>query len=263
MILNNGSDGPISAMWTGGGAAAVARGYNAIAFDGPGQGASLFLQHLYFRPDWEHVVTPVVDYLLTRPDVDPKRLAITGTSQGGYWVPRAVAFEHRIAAAVADPGVFDVSTSFLGNLPSNMRRLLERGEQEKFDRDMDFAEQVSKQTRSMMAFRGRPYGMTSPYQVFKAAQDYTLKDVVGHITCPMLVLDPEGEQFWPASHSAYDAELPEDDHQLHRSRRRRSPLRAEVAARARSARLRLARNHLRHHQVADSSVARQPPILEL
>jgi hypothetical protein len=48
--------------------------------------------------------------------------------------------------------------------------------------------------------------MTSPYQVFKAAQDYTLKDVVGQITCPMLVLDPEGEQFWPGqSQRLYDA----------------------------------------------------------
>ncbi len=206
VILNNGSDGPISAMWTGGGAAAVARGYHALAFDGPGQGASLFLQHLYFRPDWEHVVTPVVEHLLTRPDVDPKRIVITGTSQGGYWVARAVAFEHRIAAAVADPGVFDVSTSFLGNLPSNMRRLLERGEQEKFDRDMDFAEKVSKQTRSIMAFRGRPYGVTSAYDVFRAAQQYTLAGVVEQITCPVLVLDPEGEQFWPGqSQQLYDA----------------------------------------------------------
>ena len=118
VILNNGSDGPVSAMWVMGGAAALARGYNALAFDGPGQGAALFLQHLYFRPDWEQVVTPVVDYLLTRADVDPKRIAITGVSQGGYWVPRAVAFEHRIAAAVADPGVVDVSTSWVEHLPA-------------------------------------------------------------------------------------------------------------------------------------------------
>ncbi len=206
VILNNGSDGPISAMWVQGGAAAVARGYNALAFDGPGQGASLFLQHLYFRPDWEHVITPVVDYLLTRADVDPKRIALTGVSQAGYWVPRAVAFEHRIAAAVADPGVFDVSTSWTSHLPRNMLRLIERGEQEKFDRDIEFAEKVSKGLRAMFNFRSRPYGVTSPYDAFRAVQQYTLEGVVEQVQCPMLVLDPEGEQFWPGqSQRLYDA----------------------------------------------------------
>jgi hypothetical protein len=206
VILNNGSDGPISAMWVQGGAAALARGYNALAFDGPGQGAALFLQHLYFRPDWEHVVTPVVDYLLTRPDVDADRIAITGVSQAGYWVPRAVAFEHRIAAAVADPGVFDVSTSWVEHLPPNMRRLLDRSEHEKFDRDLAFAEKVSKGLRAVLDFRSRPYGLPSPFETFKAVQQYTLEGVVGQIRCPVLVLDPEHEQFWPGqSQRLYDA----------------------------------------------------------
>jgi hypothetical protein len=49
-------------------------------------------------------------YRLSREGVDPKRIAIQGI-QGGYWVPRAVAFEKRIAAAIADPGVIDVSAS--------------------------------------------------------------------------------------------------------------------------------------------------------
>ena len=41
---------------------------NAMTFDGPGQNAALIRQHLTFRPDWEKVVTPVVDFLLTRPE---------------------------------------------------------------------------------------------------------------------------------------------------------------------------------------------------
>jgi len=45
----------------------------------------------------------VVDAMLRRPEVDAKRIALVGISQGGYWVPRALAFEHRIAAGVADP----------------------------------------------------------------------------------------------------------------------------------------------------------------
>ena len=70
LILNNGSDGPVSAMWQQGGAGGVARGYNCLTFDGPGQNAALIRQRLYFRPDWEAVITPVVDYALSRSDVD-------------------------------------------------------------------------------------------------------------------------------------------------------------------------------------------------
>src|SRR5690606_41197749 len=66
IILNNGSDGTDNEMWSMGAAAALRRGYNARIFDGPGQNAALFRQHLYFRPDWENVITPAVDYLLTR-----------------------------------------------------------------------------------------------------------------------------------------------------------------------------------------------------
>ena len=118
LLLNNGSDSDAADMYLMGGAAALERGYNALAYDGPGQGAALFLQDLHFRPDWEEVVTPVVDFALGRPEVDQERIAIMGVSQAGYWVPRAVAFEHRIAAAIADPG----SSTYRPPGPTTSRR---------------------------------------------------------------------------------------------------------------------------------------------
>src|SRR5919199_1122123 len=133
LILVNGSDGSLLDMWMQGGAGAVARGYDCLTFDGPGQGYALWRQNLYFRPDWEHVISPVVDFALTRQSVDPKKIAIQGISQGGYWVPRAVAFEKRIAAAVADPGVIDVSASWTATLPPPMRELLKAGRKDEFD----------------------------------------------------------------------------------------------------------------------------------
>ena len=59
----------------------------------------------------------MLDAMVARPDVDPVRVALIGISQTGYWVPRALAFEHRFVAAVADPGVVDVSTSWTKALP--------------------------------------------------------------------------------------------------------------------------------------------------
>jgi hypothetical protein len=70
VILNNGSDGAMSESWAFGAAAALERGWHAITFDGPGQNAALFRQQLHFRPDWEAVITPVVDFLVQRPEVE-------------------------------------------------------------------------------------------------------------------------------------------------------------------------------------------------
>ena len=64
------------------------------------------------RPDWEKVVTPVVDYLLTRRDVDSARIALYGGSFGGYLAPRAAAFEHRLAACIADAALFDPAAKY-------------------------------------------------------------------------------------------------------------------------------------------------------
>ena len=198
LIFNNGSDGSVVGAWTDGIADALARGWNAMTFDGPGQNAALVRQGLAFRPDWEKVITPVVDFLSARADVDGGKLALLGVSQAGYWAARAIAFEHRIAAGVVDPGVVDVSTTVLGHLPNMMIKLLEAGEREKFNRDMDWTLKISPSTRSMLALRMRPYGVTTPYEFFSAARDYVLSDeLIAQIITPILVTNPEHEQFWP------------------------------------------------------------------
>ena len=203
LILNNGSDGSLLDMWTWGGAGALARGYDCLTFDGPGQGYALWKQKLYFRSDWEKVITPVVDYALSRTDVDPKRIAIQGISQGGYWVPRAVAFEKRIAAAVADPGVVDVSASWTATLPKPMLELLKAGRKAEFDGYM--AKALDPATKADLHFRMRPYGLASYYDTFKAVQDYNLTGVAKQIDCPMLITEPVNEGFWPGqSRQLYD-----------------------------------------------------------
>jgi dienelactone hydrolase len=195
LILVNGSDGSLLDMWTQGGAGAAARGYDCLTFDGPGQGYALWKQNLHFRPDWEKVITPVVDYALSRPEVDPKRIALQGISQGGFWVPRALAFEKRIAAGIADPGVVDVSTSWTAALPKPMLELLKAARKAEFDGY--FAKSLSESAKSYLNFRMRPYGFTSYYDTFKAVLDYSLADVAQNIRCPMLITEPANESFWP------------------------------------------------------------------
>jgi hypothetical protein len=198
LILNNGSDGPITWVFPGVGAAAVARGYNVLVFDGPGQQSMLFERGIPFRYDWEKVITPVVDFLVARPDVDPARVALYGCSQAGYWVPRALAFEHRIAAAIADPGVVDVSTSWLERVPAELVTMLDNDDRESFEQFMTIGlADATPQVKQELAWRAKPYGLTSAYDTFKAVREYQLKDVAHQITTPLLITDPEGEQFWP------------------------------------------------------------------
>ena len=199
VVLNNGSDGATSQMWMYGGAAAGERGYHWMTFDGPGQQGALFEQGIPFRPDWEAVLTPVADAMLARADVDPERAAVIGISQAGYLIPRALAYEHRFAAAVADPGVVDVSASWTDPLPERMRLQLRRGERGAFDREMHLAELFSPATASTLRVRGEPYGLNggSPFDLYRTVARYKLGDELEQITTPLLITDPEDEQFWP------------------------------------------------------------------
>ncbi|OLP44996.1 alpha/beta hydrolase family protein [Rhizobium oryziradicis] len=76
------------------------RGVASLIVDQPGTGEALRLQGLTARFDSEHWASRVVDWLEGRADVDPKRIGMEGVSLGGYYCPRAVAFEPRFACGV-------------------------------------------------------------------------------------------------------------------------------------------------------------------
>jgi pimeloyl-ACP methyl ester carboxylesterase len=79
----------------------AARGISCLMLDQPGTGEALRLQGLTARIDTEAWVGAAVDWLETRPDVDASRIGIVGWSLGGYYAPRAAAFEKRLALCVA------------------------------------------------------------------------------------------------------------------------------------------------------------------
>jgi len=142
-----------------------------------------------------------------RQDVDPKRIALSGISQGGYWVLRALAFEHRIAAGIADPGVMDVSVIFFRRLPQEMRDLFDEEKEEEFKEAMNeglrYAGDVARQN---IEWRIKPYMERNFYQLFRKVQQYNVRDVIKRIQCPMFIADPDDEQFWPGqSQEVYEA----------------------------------------------------------
>ena len=211
LVITNGSDGALTSLWPMA-SEALARGWNAALFDGPGQQSMLFEHGIPFRHDWEAVLTPVLDTLIARPDVDGDALTAYGISQGGYWLPRALAFEHRIIAAVVDGGVVDVSRSWLRHLPAPLLEMLDTGQKDAFNQALAGIGDNPEVAREV-AFRAKPYGLTDPYDLFTAVRQYDLRPVAATITTPLLITDPVGEQFFPGQ-AAELADLLTAPHEL-------------------------------------------------
>jgi dipeptidyl aminopeptidase/acylaminoacyl peptidase len=83
----------------------LARGLATLTFDGPGQGEAEY--DFPIRGDYEVAVKAVIDWLETRRDVDAARIGLWGVSLGGYYAPRAAAFEKRVKACIALAGPYD------------------------------------------------------------------------------------------------------------------------------------------------------------
>ncbi len=74
------------------------RGISTLCIDQPGSGEALRLQNLPIDPHSESWASKAVDWLELQPDIDPKRIGMTGISLGGHFAPRAVAYEPRFAS---------------------------------------------------------------------------------------------------------------------------------------------------------------------
>ena len=74
------------------------RGISTLCVDQPGTGETLRLQGLPATPYSESWASKAVDWLETRPEIDAKRIGMTGISLGGHYAPRAVAYEPRFAS---------------------------------------------------------------------------------------------------------------------------------------------------------------------
>jgi dipeptidyl aminopeptidase/acylaminoacyl peptidase len=85
----------------------IKRGLAVLIVDIPGTGESIRFRGMPARYDTNVAGTAAVDYLATRRDVDKDRLAVMGVSLGGYYAPRAAAFEPRFKACVSWGAIWD------------------------------------------------------------------------------------------------------------------------------------------------------------
>jgi hypothetical protein len=199
VIMHNGAHLATSSMWGLGGAAAGPRGYHWLTFDGPGQQAALFDRGLFFRPDWEVVLGAVLDAVTHWPEVDPGRVAAVGFGQAGFWLPRALAHEHRLAAAAVCPGVVDVTPAWTAALTPSLAQMLANGESAAFDRRMRAALLFDRRAAGSLYWHALPYGLAgaSPARVFAEVARYRLTDEPGRITTPLLIAECGDGAHWP------------------------------------------------------------------
>ncbi|MDO8476223.1 MAG: alpha/beta hydrolase [Candidatus Rokubacteria bacterium] len=108
LISMGGLDSVKDEMWFMQAHGALQRGISVLMIDGPGQGGTLRRHKLATRPDYEVPIGRCIDYLLTRKDVDASRLAVCGSSLGGYYAARAGSMEPRLAAAISHGAVWSI-----------------------------------------------------------------------------------------------------------------------------------------------------------
>src|SRR5215469_11411180 len=86
--------------------AALKRGYSVLTYEGPGQGQALRKYGLTYTPEWEKPVAATLDEFL-QSHGKPSSIVLIGMSMGGYFAPRAAAFEERIDGVVAYGTMYD------------------------------------------------------------------------------------------------------------------------------------------------------------
>ncbi|QBR02634.1 alpha/beta hydrolase family protein [Paraburkholderia pallida] len=185
VILSDGLDGTKEEMVLMAQALA-ARGISCLAVDNPGQGASLRLNGLKARHDSEVAAGAAYDYLKSRADiVDPDRVGLIAASMGGYYAPRAVAFEKRIKACVAWGAIYDYHAVWV-------RRLnLKPGA----SATVDYRAALGTTGKHLLNI----VGATDFDEVLRKFEPFTLEGIAHQISCDILLVHGEDDKQTPLS----------------------------------------------------------------
>jgi 2,6-dihydroxypseudooxynicotine hydrolase len=145
----------------------LSRGMAILVFEGPGQGEAQY--DFSIRDDYEVPVKAVIDYIETRSDLDNSRVGMWGVSLGGYYAPRATAFEKRIKACIALGGPFEFSKAW------------------------DTLPQVTRE-----AIRGRTHAK-SDEEAHEKIRKLSLVGVAQNITVPIYIVNGRLDRLVPAA----------------------------------------------------------------
>jgi dipeptidyl aminopeptidase/acylaminoacyl peptidase len=157
VLMLGGADSLAEELYFFGGSEVLERGIAVLLVDTPGRGSSVRLKKIYSRPDYEVPVKAAIDYLVSRPEVDPDRIGCVGVSMAGYYAPRGTAFEPRIKALVLWCACFDILEDLY-----------------------EFYPPIRRQIQWIL-------GATSDKDARTKLKDFNLKGIAQRITCPTLI----------------------------------------------------------------------------
>ena len=147
------------------------RGMACLIIDGPGNGESIRFRGMPARHDSEVAGGAAIDYLEKRGDVDKDRIAVMGVSLGGYFAPRAAAFEKRFKACVAWGAQYDYHAVWKSR--------------------------VEKAFKTALSVPGEHItwflGVSTMDEALKKLEPFTLKGVGEKIECPFLLTHGEAD----------------------------------------------------------------------
>ncbi len=143
----------------------LARGMATLLVDGPGQGEAEY--RFPIRGDYEVAATAIIDWIVSRGDLDRSRIGMWGVSLGGYYGPRAAAYEKRIRACIGLAGPYDWAAIF--------------------DALPDLTQE---------AFRVRSHLRTMD-EAREHARTLTLKDAAKKIECPLFLVAGKQDRLIP------------------------------------------------------------------
>jgi len=156
----------------------VARGIACLLVDGPGNGESVRFRNLYLHHETERYGTAAYEYLAARPEIDPQRIGVMAISLGGYYAPRAAAFEPRFAACIAWGAQWDYWQIW----------------KNRFDKlDSGNVPSLSVPWRHLLWI----FNVATREEAMKKLEGFRLDGVVQKIRCPFLMVHGEGDEQIP------------------------------------------------------------------
>ena len=166
----------------------VARGIACLIVDGPGNGESPRFRDLYLHHETERYASAAYEFLAGRREIDPKRIGVMAISLGGYYAPRAAAFEPRFAACVAWGAQWDYYDTW----------------KRRFDAlDSGRLPSLSVAADHLLWI----FDVKTRDEAMKKLEGFRLDGVVQKITCPFLLLHGEGDEQipLPLAHKVIDS----------------------------------------------------------
>ena len=165
--------------------AALKRGYSVLTYEGPGQGQALRKYGLTYTAEWEKPVAATLDTCLET-HTKPSGIVLVGMSMGGYFAPRAAAFEERIDGVVAYGTMYDFG-AVLGPVLAAAKNPL-----------------AMSNTMVSWAYRNALWtmGTSDADETIRVSAEYTLAPVADRIRQDVLILVGAADHFVPLQQTA-------------------------------------------------------------